>query len=82
MCRKAVDYCDQYHLDIVQVALSFVVNHLNEVATTLVGIQNIQQLKTNVEAISMKLDPEFLNGLIKLLQAIHNKTWLSGRREN
>jgi L-galactose dehydrogenase len=82
ICREAVEYCNNHNLDISQVSLSFVVNHLDQVATTLVGIQNAAQLKSNVEAISMKINPNVLNELKKILQPIHNKTWLSGRREN
>jgi aryl-alcohol dehydrogenase-like predicted oxidoreductase len=82
VCRKAAEFCNSHNIDIAQLSLSFVVNHLNEVATTLVGIQNTAQLISNVNALSMKIDPKFLDELTKILQPIHNKTWLSGRREN
>jgi hypothetical protein len=82
VCRKAAEFCNNHNIDIAQLSLSFAVNHLNEVATTLVGIQNTTQLISNVNALSMKIDPKVLHELTKILQPICNKTWISGRREN
>jgi len=55
--QKYVDLAKRYDLDACQMALSFV-NNQPFVSSTLIGATNMQQLKSNIESISLKLSKE------------------------
>jgi len=52
--KKYIDLANQFELDACQMALSFV-NNQPFVSSTLIGATNMQQLKSNIESISLKL---------------------------
>ena len=52
-----VDLAKRHQLDVCQMAIAFV-NSKPFVASTLVGATNMTQLKTDIDAISLKLSAE------------------------
>ncbi len=52
--KKYVDLAKQYKLDVCQMAIAFV-NGRDFVNSTLIGATNMQQLKSNIDSISLKL---------------------------
>jgi len=55
--KKYVDLAKQYKLDVCQMAIAFV-NGRDFVNSTLIGATNMQQLKSNIDSISLKLPDE------------------------
>ncbi len=55
--KKYVELAAKNQLDACQMALSFV-NNQPFVSSTLIGATNMEQLKTNIDSISLKLSPE------------------------
>ena len=81
VCAKAADHCKQKGVDIAQLAVQFALAN-KDIATTLVGTANPENLKKNVEWASMALDEGLLAEVQEILLPIHNKTWPSGLVEN
>ncbi len=55
--KKYVELAKQYKLDPCQMALAFV-NDQDFVSSTLIGATNLEQLKSNIDSISLKLPTE------------------------
>jgi len=60
-----VDLAKRHNLDPCQMALAFV-NDQPFVTSTLIGATNMQQLKTNIESISLKLSKEVYEAIDKI----------------
>lgn len=60
-----VELAKQYELDACQMALAFV-NDQPFVSSTLIGATNMQQFKSNIESISLKLPAEVYAGIDKI----------------
>lgn len=80
-CAKAAAFCREQDVDIVQLAVQFSVSH-PDLATTLVGTANPENIKKNVQWAESPIDEELLAKVEAILTPIHNKTWSSGRPEN
>ncbi len=63
--KKYVDLAKQYELDACQMALAFV-NNQAFVNSTLIGATNLEQLKSNIDSISLKLSTEVYQGIDKI----------------
>jgi aryl-alcohol dehydrogenase-like predicted oxidoreductase len=77
-CAAAADHCRSKGVDIARLALQFSVSN-PAIATTLVGIANLEQSTVNVQAISETPDPDLLVEVCEILAPIQDKTWPSGR---
>ncbi len=55
--KKYINLAKDYELDVCQMALAFV-NEQSFVTSTLIGATNMEQLKNNIESISIKLPEE------------------------
>lgn len=80
-CAAAARYCRSQGVDIAKLALQFSLAQ-TDFATTLVGIANPEQIKTNVQWMHEPIDQELLSAVQAILAPIHNQTWPSGRPEN
>jgi L-galactose dehydrogenase len=80
-CARAAAFCHEQGVDIAQLAIQFSV--LNpDLPTTLVGTANPKNIERNVRWTEMPIDQALLAEVLKILDPIHNETWLQGRPEN
>ena len=63
--KRYVELAKQYDLDACQMALAFV-NDQAFVTSTLIGATNMEQLKSNIESISLKLPAEVYEEIDKI----------------
>ena len=80
-CARAAAYCRSKGVDIAQLAIQFALAN-PDLATTLVGTANPENLKKNVRWLETPIDHELLAEVQAILSPIRNKTWPSGRPEN
>ena len=80
-CAKAAEACREAGADPARTALRFCLDH-PYAASTLVGIQNRNQLEANLAAVETPNDPALLRKLRAILEPVSNLAWGSGRREN
>ena len=81
VCAKAVAYCQNRGVDIAQLAVQFSVAN-TEIATTLVGTADPDNVKKNVAWAESQLDASLVYDVQEILGPVRDQTWLSGRREN
>ena len=79
--RRAVDYCKSVGADIVKLAVQFCVAH-PDIATTLVGSANPDNIRKNIAYVDEPIDSELLAKVLELLKPIHNHNFTRGRPEN
>ncbi len=63
--KKYIALAREFDLDVCQMALAFV-NERPFVTSTLIGATNMQQLKSNIDSISLKLPAEVYQGIDKI----------------
>ncbi len=80
-CARAAALCRERGTDIAALGLQFSLSN-NDVASTLSGIANRQQLAQNLACVGVAPDPDLLRDVLAILEPIHNKTWPNGRPEN
>lgn len=80
-CRKAVEYCKSKGEDIVKLAVQFCVAN-PDIASTLVGTANPDNIRKNVEYANQPLDKELLGEVMEILRPIQNFNFTRGRPEN
>jgi L-galactose dehydrogenase len=80
-CAKAASHCKSKGNTIEELALQFAVAN-RDIATTLVGTADPENMRKNIEAISRPLDRTLLTEVLAMLEPVHNLTWPSGRPEN
>jgi len=79
--RQAVEFCQSRGADIVKLAIQFCVAQ-SEIATTLVGSANPENMRRNIAAAEEPLDHELLAAVRGILQPIQNHNFTRGRPEN
>lgn len=77
-CAAAAAFCNERGADIARLAVQFSVAN-PDLATTLVGTANPDNLRNNVRWIEEPIDQELLAGVLKILAPVHNVSWPSGR---
>jgi L-galactose dehydrogenase len=80
-CAKAAAFCRAQGVDIAQLAIQFGVSN-PDLPTTLVSTANPENIERNVRWTEMPIDQALLAEVLKILDPIHNQTWLQGRVEN
>ena len=80
-CIRAAAHCRSRGVDIAQLAIQFSVSN-PEIATTLVGTANPQNIEKNIKWLESPLDQALLAEVLTILKPIHNRSWPSGRPEN
>lgn len=73
--------CEKYGESLAQVALKYAMNH-PDIATTIVGMNNLQAIKENVCAVDFQTPEELLEEIETLLAPVKNKMWFEGKAEN
>ena len=51
-------------------------------ASTLVGMSRCSQVKTNLEALTITIDPALMAEIDRAVEPVLNRVWKSGRQEN
>ena len=80
-CARAASFCRSRNVNIAKLALQFSVSQ-PDIATTLVGIANPQQITSNVQWLSEPIDRELLAEVQNILAPIQDMTWPSGRQHS
>ena len=80
-CRRAVEYCKSRGIDIVELAIQFAVTN-PDIATTLVGSANPDNMLANIRYAQTPLDEGKLRDVMNVLEPIHNFNFTRGRPEN
>ncbi|KAL2623645.1 hypothetical protein R1flu_003850 [Riccia fluitans] len=83
-CAAAAAHCRSKGKDITKLALQYSLSN-PDIATTLVGMCSVDQVRSNVEAavaMSQELDTELLQEVESILRPVKNVTWPSGRDDN
>jgi len=80
-CRRVVEFCMECGWSIVELAIQFTVAN-PDIATTLVGTANPQNILDNIRYAETPLDPERLAAVMEVLRPIHNFNFTRGRPEN
>jgi L-galactose dehydrogenase len=79
--RRAVDYCQSVGADVVKLAIQFAIAH-PDIATTLVGSANPDNIRRNIAYADEPIDQELLARVLDLLRPVHNHNFSRGRPEN
>jgi L-galactose dehydrogenase len=80
-CRRAVSFCKERGINIVELAIQFSISH-PDIATTLVGTANSQNIIDNIGYAEKPLDREKLAAVMEVLKPIHNFNFTRGLEEN
>lgn len=79
--QKAVEFCRAQGVDIVKLAVQFCVAH-PQIATTLVGTANPENIRKNVAWAEEAPDFELIGQVLELLRPIHDHNFTRGLPEN
>jgi L-galactose dehydrogenase len=77
--RKASKVCEQHGADIAELALQYAYQ-LEGVSSTLVGIDGVKNLLTNIDAVHKPIDQVLLQKVLEIFEPVHNVSWFSGRK--
>jgi L-galactose dehydrogenase len=80
-CRRAVEYCESIGADIVKLAVQYSISN-PEIATTLVGTANPENIRRNVAYAEEPVDQGLLDRVLEILQPIHNHNFTRGLPAN
>ncbi|HEX3355666.1 MAG TPA: aldo/keto reductase [Tepidisphaeraceae bacterium] len=80
-CRRAVAFCKERGINIVELAIQFSISH-PDIATTLVGTASSQNILDNIHYAEKPLDREKLVAVMDVLKPIHNFNFTRGLEEN
>ena len=81
VCARAAAFCQKQGEDIAKLAVQYSLTN-PELATTLVGTANPDNIAKNVSWGEEAIDQDLLADVLSILAPIHNRTWLSGLPEN
>ncbi|MBB6324926.1 L-galactose dehydrogenase [Algoriphagus iocasae] len=73
--------CKEYNVSLSDVALRYAMDH-PDIATTIVGMNNLEIIKQNVKAVDFEIPQELLDKILTLLAPVKNKMWFEGKPEN
>jgi L-galactose dehydrogenase len=79
--KRVVQLCRARGIEPVAAALRFCLNH-RYVSSTFVGMSKPEHVDTNLKALEMSADPEFLTEVERIAGADLNQIWSSGKPEN
>lgn len=80
LCKEAAQYCANQGEDIAKLAIQYATSN-ERIPTTLVSTANSGTIRSNAMWTEESIDPILLAEVLKILEPIHNKTWLSGMPE-
>lgn len=76
-CRRAVQHCQSRGVDIVQLAMQFSCAN-PDIATTLVGTANPQNIRDNIAYVKQPLDQDLLTEVLDILKPCSGETYTRG----
>ncbi|EHB67085.1 aldo/keto reductase [Paenibacillus lactis] len=79
-CRQAAEYCAKEGIDIAKLAVQFSTSH-EQIPTTLVSTANPDNIVRNAEWTEEPLDQRLAAEVLRILEPIQGRTWISGRPE-
>lgn len=79
--KRATEVCRRHNKDISRVAVRFCLDH-PKVATTLVGMTTREEVKSNLQLMSVQSDPQLLQEIREAIGSTFNLAWPSGKPEN
>jgi L-galactose dehydrogenase len=80
-CREATAFCQARGVDIVDLALQYVLQD-ERIPTTLVGMSKCRHVERNLKAAEGKPDPALLTEVLAILEPVRDMVWPSGLPEN
>jgi len=79
--EEIVVVCQRYGVDASAVGLHFCLEH-PYVASTLVGMSDAQQVKNNLRAMDLEIDPQLRLEISNIVAPVKNFVWSSGLAQN
>ena len=79
--RKAADLCRSRGTELSFIGMQFALTN-NMVASTLSGIESVEQLEKNLSIFNVPIDKELLSDIQEIFKPVRDTSWLSGRAEN
>lgn len=79
--QRAAELCRRRKCELPELALRFCLDYPH-VATTLVGMSNSEQVRSNLRALAPATDPDMMREVRAILAPVFNREWPSGRVEN
>jgi L-galactose dehydrogenase len=79
--RQVAELCRRRGVDIATLALQFALQN-EAVATTLVGMSQVSEVKQNLSVIGIAPNPELLAEVRAVIEPVANLVWQEGRPEN
>ncbi|WP_456288128.1 aldo/keto reductase [Paenibacillus sp. AK002] len=79
-CRRAAEYCAKAGTDIAKLAVQFSTSN-EQIPTTLVSTANPDNIQRNAAWSEEPLDQTLLAEVLKILEPVQGRTWISGRQE-
>lgn len=76
-----LEMCKKYGVRLSTVALKYAMDH-SDIATTIVGMNKLDLIKQNVEAVDFQIPAALLEEITRLLAPVKNKMWFEGKPEN
>jgi L-galactose dehydrogenase len=80
-CARAAEHCRSRGMDLATLATQFAIAN-PDIATTLIGMGDTEQVTRNLAAIASPPDPTLLAEVAAILAPVHNQGWQTGRPEN
>lgn len=79
-CARAAEHCRSKGADLATLAVQFSLSN-SDIATTLIGMGDTDQVRRNLAAASSPPDPALLAEVSAILAPVHNQGWKSNSRE-
>ncbi len=79
--RKAADLCHSRGTELSFIGMQFALTN-DMVASTLSGIESVEQLEKNLSIFNAPIDKELLSDIQEIFKPVRGTSWLSGRAEN
>jgi L-galactose dehydrogenase len=79
--ERIVELCERQGINPSALALRYCIDH-PYVATTLVGMSDGQQVRENLQALTLEIDPQLAAGIARIVAPVKNLVWPSGLPEN
>lgn len=78
---KLVALCNQYGMDLSNVALAYAMAY-PKIATTITGMCEVKTVEKNIKAVNLSIPGELLQDIAELVEPVKNQMWFEGREEN
>lgn len=80
LCLEAAEYSASHDYDLAKLAIQYATSN-QAIPTTLVSTASVKNITKNIKWTKEPIDKDILEGVLDILQPIHNRTWQSGNAE-